>query len=169
MLTLSDSAIGNVKKEFRTKNLLSELALQPKFVEVYGHVILADSSPGLWPTSESRSQEERYKTEYLLNRRDVMDLFEVAPPDPSKRLLCNAGMVIRDTWQTMLNVDFPDRNIVVCFEFALPICEVSFFQAMDWQIHAAIEVKSAGKTAHRFDWRHSLAKALALKSKSEPQ
>jgi hypothetical protein len=68
-----------MKKEFRTKNLLSELALQPKFVEVYGHVILADSSPGLWPTSESQSEEERYKTEYLLNRRDVIDLFEVPP------------------------------------------------------------------------------------------
>jgi hypothetical protein len=56
-------------------------------------------------------------------------------------------MVIRDTWQTLLNIDFPDRNIVVCFEFALPICEVSFFQAMDWQIQAPNEVKIAGKTA----------------------
>jgi hypothetical protein len=76
---------------------------------------------------------------------------------------------MRDTWQTMLNVDFPDRNIIVCFEFALPICEVSFFQAMDWQIQAANEVRMAGKTARRIDWRHSLAKALALKSTSKPE
>jgi hypothetical protein len=157
-----------MKKEFRTKNLLSELALQPKFVEVYGHVILADSSPGLWPTTESQSEEERYKTEYLLNRRDVIDLFEVPPPDPSNRLLCNAGIVIRDTWQAMLNVGFPDRSIIVSFEFALPICEVTFFQAMDWQIQVANEVKIAGKTARRVDWRHSLAKALGLKAKSKP-
>ncbi len=156
-----------MKKYFRTKNLLSGLALQPKFAEVFGHVILADTSPSLWPTSEAQSEEERYKTEHLLNRRDVIDLFEVPPSDPSNRLLCNAGIVIRDTWQAILNVDFPGRNIVVYFEFALPICEVGVFQAMDWQIRAANEVKLAGKTAHHVDWRHSLAKTLAGKSKTK--
>lgn len=156
-----------MKKYFRTKNLLSELALQPKFVEVYGHVILADSSRSLWPTSESQSEEQRHSTEYLLNRRDVIDLFEVPPADPSNRLLCEAGIVIRDSWQARLNVGFPSRNIVVYFEFALPICGVSFFQAMDWQIQAAKEVKSAGKTARRFDWRHSLAKTIAVKSRTK--
>ena len=164
--TLGDT-IEYMKKYFRTKNLLSELALRPKFEEVYHHVILADTSRSLWPTSEPRSEEERQKTEYLLNRRDVIDLFEVPPTDPSDRLLYNAGIVIRDTWQAMLNVDFPSRNMLVCFEFALPVCEVSFFQAMDWQIQVAKEVKSAGKTALRVDWRHSLANTLALKSKSE--
>jgi hypothetical protein len=38
---------------------------------------------------------------------------------------------------------------------------------MDWQIQVANEVKSAGKAARRVDWRHSLAKTLALKSKSK--
>jgi hypothetical protein len=94
---ISDDPIEHMKKYFRTKNLLSGLALQPKFAEVFGHVILADTSPGLWPTSEAQSEEERYKTEYLLNRRDVVDLFEVPPSDPSNKLLCNAGLVIRDT------------------------------------------------------------------------
>jgi hypothetical protein len=83
--------------------------------------------------------------------------------------LCNAGIVIRDTWQAMLNVGFPDRSIIVSFEFALPICEVTFFQAMDWQIQVANEVKMAGKTARRVDWRHSLAKAFGLKAKSKPE
>jgi hypothetical protein len=156
-----------MKKYFRTKNLLSELALQPKFLELYGHVILADSSPSLWPTSESRSEEERHKTEYLLNRRDVIDLFEVPPTEPSNRLLREAGTAIRDIWQARLNAEFPGQNVMVYFEFALPVCEVGFFQAMDWQIQVANEVKSAGKHARRVDWRHSLAKTLALKSKSK--
>jgi len=156
-----------MKKYFRTKNLLSELALQPKFVEAYGHVILADSSPSLWPRSESRSEEERHKTEYLLNRRNVTDRFEVPLPDPTNRLLQEAGIAIRDIWQARLNAEFPERNIIVCFEFALPICEVSFLQAMDWQIQGAKAVKLAGKAARRVDWRHSLAETLALKSKSK--
>jgi hypothetical protein len=67
----------------------------------------------------------------------------------------------------MLNVEFPKRNLLVYFEFALPICEVGFWQAMDWQIQAANEVKLAGKTVRRVDWRHSLAKTVALKSKPE--
>jgi hypothetical protein len=165
----SGDAIWCMKKYFRTKNLLSDLALQPRFVEAYGHVILADCSRSLWPTSDPRSEEERHKTEYLLNRRDVVDLFEVPPADPSNRLLWEAGIVIRDTWQARLNVEFPNRNILVCFEFALPICEVSFFQAMEWQIQAANEVSLAGKTARRVDWRDSLAKMLALKSKPKSE
>ena len=156
-----------MKKYFRTKNLLSELALQPKFAEVYGHVILADSSRSLWPRSEPRTEEERHRTEYLLNRRDVIDLFEVPPDEPSNRLLCTAGIVIRDTWQAKLNVEFPNRNMLAYFEFTLPVCEVGFFQAMEWQIKVAKEVKSAGKAAHRVDWRHSLAKSLMLRSKSD--
>jgi hypothetical protein len=38
---------------------------------------------------------------------------------------------------------------------------------MDWQIQAANVVKLAGKTVRRVDWRHSLAKTVALKSKPE--
>jgi hypothetical protein len=38
-----------MKKYFRTNNLSSERALQPKFVEVFDRVILADPSQALGP------------------------------------------------------------------------------------------------------------------------
>src|SRR5262249_16340460 len=80
-------------------------------------------------------------------------------PRPIHRIGCyNAGMLSRDTWQARLNAEFPNRNIVGHFEFSVPVCEVSFFQAMDWHIQAASQVKSAGKAASRVNWRHSLAK-----------
>jgi hypothetical protein len=68
-----------MKKDFRTKNLLSQFALDPKFIEVWDCIVLADASVELLPYGPLQTPEERRRTEYGLNRRDVWELFEVPP------------------------------------------------------------------------------------------
>ncbi len=150
-----------MRKDFRTKNLLSEVALSPKFVE-YHDCILIDGAPtDLLPKKDPESPEERQKVEYLVNRRQVWELFEVAPPEPSPRLLCGAGNTVREIWDSKLKVEFPDRKFVVYFEYAPPVCEISFFQALDWHIEAEAQAK-ANWNSHRVDWRPKLTQSPFL-------
>jgi hypothetical protein len=116
-----------MKKEFRTKNLLSAVVLTLEFIEVSGCVFFAGTSPALLPSRTPESPEERLALESLVNRRDVLELFEVAPPEPSNELLYTAGTVIREAWEARLRLKFPDRYFIVGFEYALPVCQLTFF------------------------------------------
>ena len=147
-----------MKKEFRTKNLLSEAALNPQFVEVHDCVLFAGTPSELRPKEVPASREDRQRAEYWANRRDVWELFEVAPPDPSPKLLTQAGNTIAEIWESKLKAEFPDRKFLVYFEYALPICEVSFFQALPWHIEAEAQAKANWKS-HRADWRPKLVKS----------
>ncbi len=150
-----------MKKEFRTKNLLSQFALSPRFVETYDCVLLADAGPEHIPTSNPGSKEERQKTEYLVNRRDLWELFEVPPPEPSPQLLCDAGDMIKEIWQNKLKAEFPFRQFIVQFEYAPPVCDISFFQALDWQLAIEEQVKSE-KGSSRTDWRPKMVRSMAV-------
>ena len=147
-----------MKKDFRTKNLLSEVALNPKFVEVHDCVLLSGSPEELLPKRDPASTEERQKTEYLLNRREIWELFEVPPPEPSPRLLCEAGNTVREIWQGKLRAGFRERKFVVYFEYAPPICDISFFQALEWQIEAEAQAKATWNS-YRADWRPRLVRS----------
>jgi len=152
-----------MKKEFRTKNLLSPLALSPRFIEVFGCIVLEGGTSELLPQKEPESPEDRQKVEYVLNRREVWELFEVPPPEPSPRLLCEAGNTIRDAWEARLISEFPGRRFVVYFEYAPPVCDVGFFQALDWHIEAADQAKTSRGT-HRVDWRPKLTSGPLMKT-----
>jgi len=147
-----------MKKRFRTKNLLSEAALNPHFVELYGCVLLAGTPRDLRPSEEPATKEDRQRIEYVANRREIWELFEIAPPEPSTRLLIQAGKTIAEIWESKLKTDFPNRKFIVYFEYALPICEVSFFQALPWHIEAEAQAK-ANWNSHRADWRPRLVKS----------
>ncbi len=125
-----------MKKDFRNKNLLSQFALNPQFVEVCDCVFLRDTVSDSLPKEVPSSEEGRWKLESLLNRRDISELFDIPPTDPSPRLLCEAGNMLRELWDSRLKQEFPDRKFVVCFQYALPICEITFFQGFDWQLEA---------------------------------
>jgi hypothetical protein len=56
-------------------------------------------------------------------------------------LLCEAGNAVREIWENKLRTEFPDRVFVVGFEYAPPVCDISFFQALDWHIEAAARAK----------------------------
>ena len=150
-----------MKKEFRTKNLLSQFALNPRFVEICDCVLLADAGPEYIPTSNPESKEARQKTEYLVNRRDLWELFEVPPSEPSPRLLCEAGDTIKEIWQSKLKVEFPNRQFIVQFEYAPPVCDISFFQPLDWQLAIAEQVKK-DKGSGRSDWRPKRVRSMVV-------
>jgi len=154
-----------MKKDFRTKNLLSAEALNPQFVEVHDCIILASASSELIPMEQPKSHEDRQKAEYSANRRDIWELFEVPPPEPTPRLLCEAGNAVKDIWEGKLTSEFPSRRFVVYFEYAPPICEISFFQALDWHIAAEAQAKADGKRARRVDWRPKLVGSPLLPRK----
>lgn len=149
----SSLVVGNsiMKKDFRTKNLLSQFALNPQFIEIHDCVFLRDTAAESLPKEGPTSEEDRQSLERLLNRRDISELFEVPPPDPSPRLLCEAGNMLRELWENRLKQAFPDRKFVVYFQYALPICEITFFQGFDWQPEAQAQAKSARNS--RADWR----------------
>jgi hypothetical protein len=153
-----------MKKDFRTKNLLSQFALNPKFTEVCDCIVLADTSVELLPQKLLQTREDRQRTEYLLNRREVWELFEVPPPEPSPKLLCEAGNMLREVWESKLKSEFPDREFVVYFEYARPVCDISFFQALDWHIEAAAQAKGNRKS-RRVDWRPRLVRNPLLSPK----
>jgi hypothetical protein len=153
-----------MKKDFRTKNLLSQFALNPKFTEVCDCIVLADTSVELLPQKLLQTREDRQRTEYLLNRREVWELFEVPPPEPSPKLLCEAGNMLREVWESKLKSEFPDREFVVYFEYAPPVCDISFFQALDWHIEAAAQAKGNRKS-RRVDWRPRLVRNPLLSPK----
>ena len=153
-----------MKKDFRTRNLLSEVALDPKFVEIHDCVILDGTSAELLPSHLPESPEERQKIEHILNRREVWELFEVSPPEPSPRLLCEAGNAVVEIWESRLKMRFPNRKFAVGFEYAPPVCEVYFFQALPWHIDAEAQAK-ANKSSHRADWRPKLDGAPWLSQK----
>jgi hypothetical protein len=141
-----------MKKDFRTKNLLSGFALNPTFIELHDCVLLADTAAGSLPKAQPQSSEERYKTEYVLNRRDIWALFEIPPSEPSPRLLCEAGNTIQEIWESKLRVKFPNRKFMVYFQYALPSCEITFFQPSDRQTEAEAQAK-ADPSSGRVDWR----------------
>jgi hypothetical protein len=156
-----------MKKYFRTKNLLSEFTLNPKFIEVHDCVLLDDVATKLLPKSPL-SPDERHRTEYLLNPRDIWELFTVPPQDPSPRLLCGAGNASREMWDNKLKVDFPVRRSIVYFECAPPICDISFLHAPDWHIEAEDEAK-ADWNSRRGDWRPRLLRSPLLAPKKGPE
>src|SRR5579864_5178799 len=153
-----------MKKDFRTKNLLSQFALNPNFIEIWDCILLTDSEVELLPRGPLETPEDRHRTEYVLNRRDIWELFEVPPPEPSPKLLYEAGWAVREIWEDRLKTEFPDRLFVVGFEYAPPVCDVNFFQALDWHIEAAAQART-DRGSHRVDWRSRLAKSLLLNPK----
>jgi len=114
------------------------------------------------------SVEDRQRFEYLLNRRGVWELFEVAPPDPTPRLLVQAGNAIREAWEGQLKLRFPERKFVVYFEYAPPVCDVSFFHVLPWHIEAEAQAK-ADWNSHRSDWRPKLERSPLLPPGQKPK
>jgi hypothetical protein len=158
--TLRTMPSREMKKEFRTKNLLSVVALNPEFIEVSGCVFFAGTSPALLPSRTPESPEERQALESLVNRREVLELFEVAPPEPSNDLLYTAGTVIREAWEARLRLQFPHRYFIVGFEYALPVCQLTFFQALSWHLEAAQQVVGRENNRWHADWRYRLRERL---------
>jgi hypothetical protein len=144
-----------VKKDFRTKNLLSEFALNPKFIEVCDCVFLSDTEEDLLPKERITDPQERYAIESLLNRRDIWDLFEIPPPDPTPRLCSEARTAVTEIWKSKLIVDFPNRRFMVWPEYSWPQCDVTLFQALDWHLELEHQIKT-DQSFGRADWRPKL-------------
>ena len=93
--------------------------------------------------------EDRHWTEYLLNRREVWRLLEVAPPEPWPKLLAKQVARYETSGRANSRRSFADRELVANFEYASPVCDISFFQALDWQIEAAAQAKAVGDHVER--------------------
>ncbi len=115
---------------FRSKHLISDFALNPEFIEWHDCVLLKDGFDekllrGFKPGDPTKSVES------ALNRRHVTDLFINPPTAAPAELLWEAGVMVRDTWTTILKTKFPDRKFELYFEFALPIADITFYQVTD--------------------------------------
>jgi hypothetical protein len=115
-----------MKKDFRTKNLLSDFALNPEF-KVVGDMVL------LSPSNEIRfGTYERWRAELALNTRWALDLFVLPPSELSCRTASQACEAVRDIWKARLKSQFPDREFFVLVHYDGPpyeIMSVSFCQA----------------------------------------
>jgi hypothetical protein len=112
---------------FRSKHLLSEFALDPKFVEWRGCMLLKD---GIDPEKLNDWQPgtSSWVVESVMNRRDITDLFINPPTAAPDELICEVGNLIRRLWKLKLKSRFPDRNLVVYFQYAPPIREITIYQ-----------------------------------------
>lgn len=124
-----------MKKDFRTKNLLSESTLAPRFVEFDGGVFLADnfSEEKYRMVSETawRSGGNKSSVEFSINCQWICDLFLSTPPDPTPKLMRETGEVLRELWTTLLRDRYPARPFEVWYfvsaDFPLT-SEITFFQ-----------------------------------------
>jgi hypothetical protein len=106
-----------MKKDFRTQNLLSEFALSPKFIEHDGCVFLIDGfseeTYSRWLNFYRGVAVDKRAVESIMNHRHVSELFVNEPPEPSRRLVNDVGRLLEGLWLTKLKVAFPDRDFVV--------------------------------------------------------
>jgi hypothetical protein len=105
--------------------------LWPEFVEHDGCVFLAEGfSPEGY--SEWRKRLAKPETEAMINHRHITDLFLNSEFKPNRDVVLYIGRLLKDTWQTKLNRDFPDRKTTVSFpeDFSEDLVqyEISFFQ-----------------------------------------
>jgi hypothetical protein len=112
---------------FRSKHLLSDFSLSPQFVEWRGCILLKDGLDNKFLEDFDRTAPRR-DIESIANRRHITDFFVNPPTAAPPRLLYETGILVRDTWQAMLRLKFPDRLFEIYFEFALPIAEITFYQ-----------------------------------------
>jgi hypothetical protein len=68
----------------------------------------------------------------MINHRHITDIFLNSEFKPNRDIVLYVGRLLKDTWQTKLNRDFPDRKITVSFpeDFSEDLVEyeISFFQ-----------------------------------------
>jgi hypothetical protein len=106
-----------MKKDFRTQNLLSEFALSPQFVEHDNCVFLADGFTqegySRWLAFYQGIGMDKRAVESIMNHHHISELFVNAPPEPSRRLVNETGLMLEDLWQTKLHLAFPKRTFVV--------------------------------------------------------
>jgi len=124
-----------MKKEFRTKNLLSESTLAPKFVEFDEGVFLAErfSEEKYRMMMETARQADgnRASVEFSINSPPICDLFLNPPPDPTPRLMRETGEMLRKLWMTLLKTQYPGRSFEVRYFVSAdhPLTsEITFFQ-----------------------------------------
>ncbi len=123
-----------MKKDFRTRNLLSEFALSPQFVEHDDCIFLADGfsreSYSKWLSFYQDIGLGKYAVESIMNHRHIPELFVNAPPESSRRLANEAGKALEELWRTKLKVEFPHRQFVVKYFPDEPpsVSEITFCQ-----------------------------------------
>jgi len=131
-----------MKKEFRTKNLLSEFVLDPGFVVEGDLVLLSRTESDEQIELRERLGLERWRIEMILNTRWAYELFVNRPEELSRRTAIQACQTIRDIWRSKLKLKFPDRSFFVMLDYDGPpydIMSVSFCQlegAPEWLISA---------------------------------
>ena len=106
-----------MKKDFRTRNLLSDFALSPRFVEHDGCIFLIDGfseeSYSRWMNFYRGVGLGKHAVESIMNHRHISELFVIQPPEPSRRLADEAGRLLEELWLSELRTAFPDRDFVV--------------------------------------------------------
>ena len=71
--------------------------------------------------------------ESIMNHRHLSDLFVNQPPEPSRRLVDEAGGLLEELWFSELRMAFPDRDFVVRYFPDEPpsSSEITFCQRRD--------------------------------------
>jgi hypothetical protein len=124
-----------MKKDFRTKNLLSESALVPTFIEHNECVFLehkfSEEKYHMVLATAQRYGQSRSDVEFSINNQSICDLFLSAPADPTERLLKETGKFLQELWKSSLHLQFPERSFEVWYYASAdyPLTsEITFFQ-----------------------------------------
>jgi hypothetical protein len=123
-----------MKKDFRTQNLLSEFALSPQFLEYDACIFLTDGfnkeSYASWLDFYDGIGLGKSAVESIMNHRHILELFLNEPPEPSRRLVNEAGQLLEELWLTRLRAAFPNRDFVVRYfpDVAPSSSEITFCQ-----------------------------------------
>ena len=126
-----------MRKDFRSQNLLSDFALAPQFIEHDGCIFLTDGfteeSYSSWMNFYRGIGVGKRAVESIMNHRRISDLFVNQPPEPSRRLVDEAGALLEELWFSELRMSFPDRDFVVRYFPDEPpsSSEITFCQRRD--------------------------------------
>jgi hypothetical protein len=86
----------------------------PEFTEVDDCVLLGPAVPDTYTDWKARHGNDPSAIEAVLNHRHLFDLFPVAP-EPSREVVLQLGMALKEMWTAKLHRDFPARRCIVSF------------------------------------------------------